>query len=151
MKTFKLLPHAWQTAGWIITGMGTGMMLWSMFMERSSELFIYQSMWAIGSALWTISFLILAFSQEREEDERIRSIRMSTLGIVAIIYGATIILYPTIDFVCLRMTNGFIGAKEVAQMSAIRMIFLKPLVIYVVLFKLFLWRENRSLKYEENV
>lgn len=151
MKTFKLLPHGWQTAGWIITGMGTGMMLWSLFMVKSPEVFFTQSIWAIGSVLWTISFLILAFSQEREEDERIRSIRMNTLGIVAIIYAAMIVLYPTMDFVCLHMTNGIIGNYELAHIVAFRQIFFKPLVIYVLLFKFFLWKENRGLKYEENV
>ena len=33
MKTFKLLPHSWQTAGWTIAGMGAGMMLWGFFMK----------------------------------------------------------------------------------------------------------------------
>ena len=75
-------------------------------MDDGTHDFIFSSMWAIGGTLWTISFLILAFSQEQYEDERIRSIRMNTLGIVAIIYGAMIFLYPVMDFACLRLTNG---------------------------------------------
>ena len=148
MKTFKLLPHGWQTAGWIVTGMGVGLMLWGAFLDKSTQFFISSSMWAIGSALWTISFLILAFSQEQYEDERIRSIRMNTLGIVAIIYGIMIILYPIMDFVCLKFTG---GSLEMASITTVRGIFFKPLVIYVVLFKFFLWKENRGLQYEENV
>ena len=151
MKTFKLLPHGWQTAGWIVTGMGAGLMLWGAFMDDGTHDFIFRSMWAIGGALWTISFLILAFSQEQYEDERIRSIRMNTLGIVAIIYGAMIFLYPVMDFACLHLTNGITGPKELGIIINIRSIFLKPLVIYVLLFKFFLWKENRSLKYEEEV
>lgn len=151
MKTFKLLPHGWQTAGWIVTGMGAGLMFWGAFMDKSTHFFLSSSMWAIGSALWTISFLILAFSQEQYEDERIRSIRMNTLGIVAIIYGAMVFLYPVMDFACLRLTNGIIGTTEMAAITNVRSIFLKPLVIYVLLFKFFLWKENRSLKYEEEV
>lgn len=151
MKTFKLLPHGWQTAGWIVTGMGAGLMLWGAFMDDGTHDFIFSSMWAIGGALWTISFLILAFSQEQYEDERIRSIRMNTLGITAIIYAAMIFLYPVMDFTCLHLTNGIIGPKEMGILTNIRGIFLKPLVIYVLLFKFFLWKENRSLKYEEEV
>ena len=64
MKTFKLLPHGWQTAGWIVTGMGAGLMLWGAFMDDGTHDFIFRSMWAIGGALWTIIFLILDFSQE---------------------------------------------------------------------------------------
>ena len=120
MKTFKLLPHGWQTAGWIVTGMGTGLMLWGAFMDDGTHDFIFSSMWAIGSALWTISFLILAFSQEQYEDERIRSIRMNTLGIVAIIYGAMVFLYPVMDFACLHLTNGIIGPKELGIIINIR-------------------------------
>ncbi|MBR2360188.1 MAG: hypothetical protein IKA75_07215 [Bacteroidaceae bacterium] len=147
MKTFKLLPHSWQTVGWIITGMGAGLMLFGASMDKSAELFLVSSLWVIGSALWTIGFLFLAFSQELYEDERIRSIRMNTLGIVAIIYGIMIILYPIMDFVCLQFTG---GSLKLASITAIRGIFFKPLIIYVVLFKFFLWKENRSLQYEEN-
>lgn len=151
MKTFKLLPHGWQTAGWIVTGMGAGLMLWGAFMDDGTHDFIFSSMWVIGGTLWTISFLILAFSQEQYEDERIRSIRMNTLGITAIIYAAMIFLYPVMDFTCLHLTNGIIGPKELGIIINIRSIFLKPLVVYVLLFKFFLWKENRSLKYEEEV
>lgn len=151
MKTFKLLPNGWQTVGWIIAGMGAGLMLFGASMDKSAELFIVSSMWAIGATLWTIGFLFLAFSQELYEDERIRSIRMNTLGIVAIIYGILIILNPVMDFTCLHLTDGAIGNREYVIIRSLRGIFLKPLIIYVVLFKFFLWKENRGLQYEENV
>lgn len=146
MKNFKLLPHGWQTAGWIIAGMGTGMMLWSAFLDESADLFFSRSTWVIGSALWTIGFLVSAFSQEAYEDERIRSIRMNTLGVVAIIYGILVILYPVMDFSLIR----FVDSLELAKMTVLRNIFLKPLIIYVVLFKFFLWKENRGLKCEQD-
>lgn len=147
MKRFKLLPHGWQTAGWIVTGMGAGMMLWCAFLDRSEHLFFSHSMWAFGSALWLIGFLIIAFSQEQYEDERIRSIRMNTLGIVAIIYAVMLILYPTIDFALLRFMDS--SPQGLATVTILRNVYLKPLVIYVVLFKFFLWKENRSLRHEE--
>ena len=80
MKTFKLLPHNWQTAGWTIAGMGAGMMLWGFFLDTHKESFLVCEQWVIGVILWTIAFLIMAFAQEEYEDERIRSIRMNTLG-----------------------------------------------------------------------
>ena len=43
MKTFKLLPHGWQTAGWIVTGMGAGLMLWGAFMDDGTHDFIFSS------------------------------------------------------------------------------------------------------------
>ncbi|MBQ4621612.1 MAG: hypothetical protein IJB28_03055 [Bacteroidaceae bacterium] len=147
MKTFKLLPHGWQTAGWTIAGMGAGMMLWGFFLDTHKESFLVCEQWVIGVILWTIAFLIIAFSQEQYEDERIHSIRMNTLGITAIIYAAMIILVPLANILLSRFSD----PKFYAEISAIRGIFFKPLVIYVLLFKFFLWKENRSLKYEEDV
>ena len=147
MKTFKLLPHSWQTAGWTIAGMGAGMMLWGFFLDTHKESFLVCEQWVIGVILWTIAFLIMAFAQEEYEDERIRSIRMNTLGITAIIYAAMIILVPLLNVILVRFFDPIVCAKSIS----IRAIFLKPVLIYVVLLKFFLWKENRSLKYEEEV
>ena len=145
MKTFKLLPHSWQTIGWTIAGMGAGMMLWGFFLDTHKESFLVCEQWVIGVILWTIAFLIMAFAQEEYEDERIRSIRMNTLGITAIIYAAMIILVPLLNVILLHFFDPIVCAKSIS----IRAIFLKPVFIYVLLFKFFLWKENRSLKYEE--
>ena len=147
MKTFKLLPHGWQHAGWIIAGIGAGTMLWGFFLDTHKESFLVCEQWAIGSAIWTIAFLIIAFTQEEYEDERIRSIRMNTLGITAIIYAAMIILVPLLNVILLHFFDPIVCAKSIS----IRAIFLKPVFIYVVLLKFFLWKENRNLKYEEEV
>ena len=147
MKTFKLLPHGWQKAGWTIAGIGAGIMLWSAFLNRNASSFFSSEQWAIGSAIWTIAFLIIAFTQEEYEDERIRSIRMNTLGITAIIYAAMIILVPLLNVILVRFFDPIVCAKSIS----IRAIFLKPVFIYVVLLKFFLWKENRNLKYEEEV
>ena len=147
MKTFKLLPHGWQHAGWIIAGIGAGTMLWSAFLNRNASSFFSSEQWAIGSAIWTIAFLIIAFTQEEYEDERIRSIRMNTLGITAIIYAAMIILNPLANI----LLSHIFSPLAYAEISTIKGIFLKPVLIYVLLFKFFLWKENRSLKYEEEV
>ncbi|MBQ4520144.1 MAG: hypothetical protein II999_06000 [Bacteroidaceae bacterium] len=147
MKTFKLLPHGWQTAGWTIAGMGAGMMLWGFFLDTHKESFLVCEQWVIGVILWTIAFLIMAFAQEEYEDERIRSIRMNTLGITAIIYAALVILNPLANI----LLSHIFSPLAYAEISTIKGIFLKPVLIYVLLFKFFLWKENRSLKYEEEV
>lgn len=146
MKTFKLLPHGWQTAGWIMTGIGAGLMLLGVFLDTNEVSFLVGNRWVLGSVILIIAFLIIAFSQEQYEDERIHSIRMNTLGITAIIYAAMIILDPLANILLSRFSD----PKFYAEISAIRGIFFKPLIIYVVLFKFFLWKENRSLQYEEN-
>ena len=145
MKTFKLLPHGWQKAGWTIAGIGAGMMLWSAFLSGNAPYSTDQ--WMIGSVIWTIAFLIIAFTQEEYEDERIRSIRMNTLGITAIIYAALVILNPLANI----LLSHIFSPLAYAEISTIKGIFLKPVLIYVLLFKFFLWKENRSLKYEEEV
>ena len=138
MKTFKLLPHNWQTVGWTIAGMGAGMMLWGFFLDTHKESFLVCEQWVIGVILWTIAFLIM---------ERIRSIRMNTLGITAIIYAALVILNPLANI----LLSHIFSPLDYAEISTIKGIFLKPVLIYVLLFKFFLWKENRSLKYEEEV
>lgn len=149
MKTFKLLPHGWQKAGQTLIAVSLGMMLHPILFKggNDSGYYFVSSMLAFGSTVWLIGFLILAFSQEEYEDERIRSIRMNTLGIVAIIYAIMLILYPTIDFALLRFVG--ISPDDLGSITIFRNVFFKPLVIYVLLFKFFLWKENRSLKYEE--
>ncbi len=149
MKKFKLLPHGWQKAGKTLIAVSLGMMFHPILFKGGDDsgYFYVSSMFAFGGTMWLIGFLILAFSQEEYEDERIRSIRMNTLGIVAIIYAIMLILYPTIDFALIRFAG--ISPQDLGTVTIFRNVFLKPLVIYVVLFKFFLWKENRSLKYEE--
>ena len=146
MKTFKLLPHSWQTVGWILTGMGAGLMLWGFFSDTIEESFLIGEQWVIGNILWTIAFIIMAFTQEEYEDERIHSIRMNTLCIAAIIYVVMIKLNPVIHIIA----NNCLGTLAFAEFTSIKGVILKPVLIYVVLFKFFLWKENRSLQYEEN-
>ncbi len=147
MKTFKLLPHGWQTAGWIMTGIGAGLMLLGVFLDTNEVSFLAGNRWLLGSVILIIAFLIIAFSQEQYEDERIHSIRMNTLGITAIIYAAMIILNPLANI----LLSHIFSPLAYAEISTIKGIFLKPVLIYVLLFKFFLWKENRSLKYEEEV
>lgn len=149
MKKFKLLPHRWQKVGETLITVSLAMMLHPILFNGGDDSGYYfvTSMFAFGSAVWLIGFLILAFTQEQYEDERIRSIRMNTLGIVAIIYAVTLILYPTIDFTLIRFTD--VDPLHMGIIKGVRNIFLRPIVIYVVLFKFFLWKDNRSLKYEE--
>ena len=147
MKTFKLLPHGWQTAGWIMTGIGAGLMLLGVFLDTNEVSFLADNRWLLGSVILIIAFLIIAFSQEQYEDERIHSIRMNTLGITAIIYAAMIILNPLANI----LLSHIFSLHAYAEISAVKGIFLKPVLTYVLLFKFFLWKENRSLKYEEEV
>ena len=82
MENLKLLPHAWQSVGWGIIGGGIALLLYSLLGE---EIYFVSTPWNIGNTLAIIGFLVIAFSREAFEDERINCIRFNTLGVTAII------------------------------------------------------------------
>ncbi len=121
-------------------------MLYSLFAETDSGVFFASTPWAFGCALKTIGFLIIAFSQEAFEDERIESIRFGTLGLVAVIYAIMLLSYPVMDVLLVYFT--LLEPMGVAEFSAVRGV-LGVLPLYVILFKINIWAQNRNLSYEE--
>ncbi len=146
MKKFKLLPHAWQSAGWGVVGGGIALLLYSLFPETDSAVFFASTPWTFGCALKTIGFLIIAFSREAFEDERVESIRYNTLGIIAVVYAVMLLGYPAMDVILVYFA--LLEPMGVAEFSAVRGV-VGILPLYVILFKINVWVQNRSLSYEE--
>ena len=146
MKNLKLLPHWWQNVGWGFVGGGVALLLYSLLMETDSDVFFASTPWAFGCALKTIGFLVVAFSCESFEDERINSIRFNTLGLMAVVYAVMLVSYPVIDFLLVFLGN--VTPLSVSEIGAVRgLIGILPL--YVIIFKLTIWFKNKDLCYEE--
>ena len=141
MENLKLLPHAWQSVGWGIIGGGIALLLYSLLGE---EIYFVSTPWNIGNTLAIIGFLVIAFSRETFEDERINCIRFNTLGVTAIIYAVMLVAYPIMDAVILY----FNSPKTLGEIVAVRNLF-GVLPLYVIIFKLTVWIKNRDLSYEE--
>lgn len=146
MKNFKLLPHWCQNVGWGFVGGGVTLLLYSLFMEVDSDAFFASTQWAFGCALKTIGFLMVAFSCESFEDERINSIRLNTLGLIAVVYAVMLITYPIMDF--LLVFFSLASPMLVGEIVAVRGI-VGVLPLYVIIFKLTIWFKNKDLCYEE--
>ena len=144
MERIKLLPRAWQSVGWGIVGGGIALLLYSLFCETDSDIYFASTPWAFGAALSTIGFLLIAFSSEEFEDERINSIRFKTLGVMAVVYAVMLILYPTMDLLLARE----LSPMGLASMRSVRSLF-GVLPLYVVIFKITVWIKNRDLSNEE--
>lgn len=87
-----MLPHKCQTVGWTIIAIPfilLGILLLSQLLCAESQFthLIERYCWILISSLYLcipIGGAILCFSKEKEEDEMIRSIRLKTIGIMAI-------------------------------------------------------------------
>lgn len=144
MKSFKLLPHSWQSVGWGVVGAGIALLLYALLAETDSAVFFASTPWAFGCALKTIGFLVVAFSQEEFEDERMSCIRFNTLGLIAVIYTVMLLLYPIMDCLLVR----YLSPMDVAEFGAVRgMVGVLPL--YVMILKFTIIVKNRELRYEE--
>lgn len=144
MEKIKLLPRAWQSVGWGIVGGGIALLLYSLFCETDSDIYFASTPWAFGAALSTIGFLLIAFSSEDFEDERINSIRLNTLGVMAVVYAVMLVVFPVLDMFLAH----FLSPMELGEIRAVRGLF-GILPLYVIVFKITVWVKNRDLSDEE--
>lgn len=87
-----MLPHKCQTVGWIIIAVpfilcGVLMLLHLFCTESQLNHLGAEYSWLLVSSIYLcvpIGGTILCFSKEKEEDEMIKSIRLKTIGILAI-------------------------------------------------------------------
>lgn len=146
MEKLRLLPHSWQYVGWWLVGGGIALLLYSLFAETDSAVFFASTSWAFGCALKTVGFLVIAFSREKFEDERINAIRFNTLGIIAVVYAVMLVACPVLDVLLIYFSA--VTPMEIGGLSAVRGV-VGILPLYVILFKINVWVQNRSLSYEE--
>lgn len=146
MEKLRLLPHSWQYVGWWLVGGGIALLLYSLFAETDSAVFFASTPWTFGCALKTVGFLVIAFSREKFEDERINVIRFNTLGLIAVVYAVMLVAYPVLDVLLIYFSA--VTPMEIGGLSAVRGV-VGILPLYVILFKINVWVQNRSLRYEE--
>ena len=136
MRTYKLLPYKWQYWGWSFSFIGFIVILFTLLQGYN----LYQ----IGYALFVVGFLIIAFTREKDEDERIQSIRFKSLVTTAIIYIVLYLLKPFVQAFVVRFFPFEIGRIILNIIVLFNMI---PL--YVLIFKSALYLQNKELNYDK--
>ena len=136
MRTYKLLPYKWQYWGWSFSFIGFIVILFTLLQGYN----LYQ----IGYALFVVGFLIIAFTREKDEDERIQSIRFKSLVTTAIIYIVLYLLKPFVQAFVVRFFPFEIGRIILNIIVLFNMI---PL--YVLIFKSTLCFQNKQLSYDK--
>lgn len=142
-----MLPHKCQTIGWIIITvpcilLGVLLLLQLFTSESEFTLLVERYCWILISSLYLcipIGGAILCFSKEKEEDEMIRSIRLKTIGIMAIAE-----LFICVALFCywgLNTTFGFYnpatGSTDFRYLG--HFIFCLQFPVYFLLFKFILY------------
>lgn len=136
MKTYKLLPYKWQFLGWSFAFIGFIIFLLTLLKGYD----IYQ----IGFCIFEVGFLILAFTREKDEDERIQAIRFYSLSITAIIYVAVWILKPVFQTWIVRFFS-FEQCTIIFQIMAL----INMIPLYVLIFKSTFYIQNKQLNYDK--
>lgn len=136
MKTYKLLPYKWQFLGWSFSFIGFITILLTLLKGYNS----YQ----IGYCIFEVGFLLLAFTREKDEDERVQSIRFKSMITTAITYIVLFILKPIFQTFIVRFFPFEIGTIILNIIVLFNMI---PL--YVLIFKSTLYFQNKQLSYDK--
>lgn len=136
MRTYKLLSYKWQYWGWSFSFIGFIVILFTLLQEYN----LYQ----MGYFLFEVGFLLIAFTREKDEDERVQSIRFKSLVTTAILYIALYLLKPVLQSIIVRFIPFEIGTIILNIIVLFNMI---PL--YVVIFKGTLYFQNKQLSYDK--
>ena len=136
MKNFKLLPYRIQFIGWTLAFIG--LIIFLLTLLKGYDL--YQ----IGFCIFEVGFLVLAFTREKDEDERVQAIRLKSLAITAIIYVAVWILKPVFQTWIVR----FFSLEQCAMIFNI-MALINMIPLYVLMFKSTLYIQNKQLNYDK--
>ncbi len=136
MKTYKLLSHKWQLLGWSFTSVGLLLVLLT-FLQGYD---LYQ----IGLCIFELGFILLAFTEEKDEDERVKSIRLKCIAITAIIYVAMWLLRPLLLTIVVRFFP-----FETYRILSNAMALLNMIPMYVLIFKGTIYIQNKQLSYDK--
>lgn len=136
MKTYKLLSHKWQLLGWSLASVGLLLVL-STFLQGYD---LYQ----IGLCIFELGFILLAFTEEKDEDERIKSIRLKCIAITAIIYVAMWLLRTLLLTIVVRFFP-----FEIYRILSNAMALLNMIPMYVLIFKGTIYIQNKQLSYDK--
>lgn len=139
MKSDFLFPRSLRIPGWIITLTGTPVGIW-LLVTDSHPVNPYSWLGGYFPTIFIVVFIIgllfLAFSREKIEDEYITKIRASSL-VWAII----------VNYIVLMTLSLFVYGLAFLYV-AFGGLFL-PLVLYIVKFRLAIWKLRKPAHYEE--
>ena len=153
MKKQHLLPHAWQWVGLgdLVAGLVLGIVIYVPDVIRgefgmSGRM---ERMEVLGTLsyhlLLPLSAIILCFSRERIEDERIAELRMKSLATTAIIFVILLIIGPVVSFFMVRLCSPTImGKYHLLLGQSWWMLF-----VYLLIFKISYWVQNKRYSHEE--
>lgn len=151
-----LMPHRFKTIGWILLIPGLVIMFLNLHYEFAfsflefqapglkNHLFDSDTLFTLKSNNFTdelaslvliTGLLLVAFSKEREEDERIARLRLESL-LWAVLVNTVLILLAIIF-----LYNGFF-------LQAMAYNICTPLILFIARFHLVMYKESRNLKTE---
>lgn len=158
MKTIKMLPHSWKIVGWVLLALCVLLFVFC-FRAIVHDLFLVNSAYGNDSfgAGWasslvviffSIGVVLLAFSREYREDERIINIRQQALARTVILYLIVLALNLIANLFLVRMVSN----DSLTQVMVLKRAFLCVpafILYYLLIFKLSLWSENKKLSRDE--
>ena len=161
MKKYRMLDHKWQKIGFALLAISVVicMVFWEAIIfdlfptVRVGKSIEYSSVgqgWAtaIIFLLIPVSFVLMALSQEKLEDERIVETRHQILARIVIFFIVLIFIKFTVNIFLARLLSPvsmFVYSRILNYFTGVTAF----IGYYVLFFKLSLWKQNRELSDEE--
>ena len=160
MKKYRLLDHKWQKVGFVMFALSVllALLFWQaiyydLFTIRiagQSDLVPVGHGWATGLFfLFTpVSFVLMALSQEKLEDERIVETRHQVLARIVIFFIVLVFIRTIVGLYLARLLSPsaiFLYSRILGYLTGVTAF----IGYYVLFFKLSLWRQNKELSDEE--
>lgn len=153
MKKQHLLPHAWQWVGLValVVGIVLSIVIFVPLVLRgnygmSGRMTGIEILGELSYfLLLPLSAIILCFSREKIEDERIAELRMKSLATTAIIFVILLIIAPIESFFIARLCSpSFMGKYQLLLGHSWWMLF-----VYLLIFKISYWVQNKRYSDEK--
>ena len=153
MKTRFLFPHKYRRVGWVIALPAFVLMLFALHSDfvfkfldyagGTSDLLIDNNFLfdihahnftdEVGSLLLIVGLLLIAFSRERLEDERITKLRLESL-LWAVYVNSALLIFSIIFFY-----NGLFLHVMVYNICT-------PLILFIIRFNIVMYNDRKNLK-----
>ena len=160
MKKYHLLDHKWQKVGFVMFALSVLLVLlfwqaiyydlFTIKIAGQPDLVPVGRGWATGLFfLFTpVSFVLMALSQEKLEDERIVETRHQVLARIVILFIVLVFIKTIVGLYLARLLSPesvFLYSRILGYSTGVTAF----IGYYVLVFKLSLWKQNRELSDEE--